>query len=188
MLDNIYEEPAPAMTLDAPPSPEQSNHSFDVASHFVADGSGNSQAASDEQSTLTAQQVVQWVQSREKHVRRCKDQFKREQKEKLVQAERTKETLDGQTPENFKRVYQGAFAALETELQCANDKLEEMQKQIEALMTERDTLSAQLNTQKQEEDERVETRVQERLEEARSAFCDAAVNAYDRVVKRPRAI
>ena len=63
-----------------------------------------------------------------------------------------------------------------------------MQKQIEALMTERDTLSAQLNTQKQEEEERVETRVKERLEEARSAVLNAATDVYDRMLKRPRTI
>lgn len=172
------------MTLDAPPSPEQSNHSSDVASHFVADGSGNSQAASDEQSPLTAQRVYQWLLDLEQQKSRARDVVNNANKEKREKAEKTQAILDGQTPETFKAVYQGAFAALETELQCANDKLEEMQKQIEALMTERDTLSARLNTQKQEEDERVETRVKERLEEARSAMTDV----YDRMLKRPRAI
>lgn len=191
---NLNDGPRPVFGMEAlPPSPELSNSSVDVANLL---GEGDLRTLPDDGGILqnaggnhyTAHGMFNYVHRLEEECAQRKEQVRHAKTEVTRANQHTRDMLDGQSPDDYKRICQGAFATMEDELgalQKENDalkarntkKLDEMQKEIEAL-------KAELKTQKETEKERVETRVKEAIEEALSATTDV----YNRILKRPRTI
>lgn len=158
--------PRPVMVLNGLPSPEHSNSSDNAFDLFGASASETSQAASGEQPTATQlievpEPMATWFKDMMEAKRTARRQINHANQEKLEQAQRTQETLDGQTPADFKRIYQAAFSAMKAQMQLVKEERDRLQEQLDAInvdqvIRQRDDLRAELDALTKNREEEVD--------------------------------